>query len=65
MAQRRATRPRLAASQALIQPYRSHVTRQSLEVDSRLVLADAQRRSHEAIGNFPSGPARSRSFAPV
>ena len=39
---------------ALIQPYSGHATRQSLEIYSRLALADAQQRYDDVIGNFPS-----------
>ena len=38
---------------ALIQPYSGHATRQSLEIYSRLALADAQQRYDDVIGNFP------------
>ena len=38
---------------ALIQPYSGHATRQSLEIYSRLALADAQQRYNDAIGDFP------------
>ena len=38
---------------ALIQPYPGHATRQSLEIYSRLALADAQHRCDEVIGDFP------------
>ena len=38
---------------ALIQPYSGHATRQSLEIYSRLALADAQQRYDDAIGDFP------------
>jgi integrase/recombinase XerD len=31
----------------------SHATRQSLEIYSRLALADAQKRYDDAIGDFP------------
>ncbi len=36
---------------ALIQPYSGHATRQSLEIYSRLALADAQQRYDDVIGN--------------
>jgi integrase/recombinase XerD len=38
---------------ALIQPYSGHATRKSLEIYSRLALADAQQRYDDAIGDFP------------
>lgn len=38
---------------AFIQPYSGHATRQSLEIHSRLALADAQQRYDDVIGNFP------------
>jgi integrase/recombinase XerD len=38
---------------ALIQPYSGHEYRQSLEVYSRLSLADAQQRYDEVIDRFP------------
>lgn len=38
---------------ALIQPYSGHTSRQSLEVYSRLSLADAQTEYNEAIRKFP------------
>jgi integrase/recombinase XerD len=38
---------------ALIQSYDGHATRQSLEIYSRLALADAQQRYDDAIGDFP------------
>jgi integrase len=38
---------------ALIQPYSGHATRQSLEIYSRIALADAQQRYDDAIGDFP------------
>jgi integrase/recombinase XerD len=38
---------------ALIQPYSGHATRQSLEIYSRLALADVQQRYDDAIGDFP------------
>jgi len=38
---------------ALIQPYSGHATRQSLEVYSRLALADAQETYEGVIGRFP------------
>jgi len=38
---------------ALIQPYSGHVTRQPLEIYSRLALANAQRRYDDVIGDFP------------
>lgn len=47
---------------ALIQPYSGHATRQSLEIYSRLALADAQQRYDDVIGDFPVWSARSRSF---
>ena len=34
-------------------PYSGHATRQSLEIYSRLALADAQRCRDDAIGDFP------------
>jgi integrase/recombinase XerD len=34
-------------------PYSGHATRQSLEIYSRLALADAQQRYDEVIGDFP------------
>jgi integrase len=37
---------------ALIQLYSGHATRQALEIYSRLTLADAQKRSYDAIGDF-------------
>jgi integrase/recombinase XerD len=38
---------------ALIQPYSGHASRQSLEVYSRMALADAQQSYDEVIGRFP------------
>lgn len=38
---------------ALIQPYSGHETRQSLEIYSKLSLADAQEAYDKAIDNFP------------
>lgn len=38
---------------ALIQPYSGHESRQSLEIYSRLALADAQQHYNEAITRFP------------
>ncbi len=38
---------------ALIQPYSGHATRQSLEVYSRLSLADAQPSYNQAMERFP------------
>ena len=38
---------------ALIQPYSGHASRQSLEIYSRLSLADAQASYDEAITRFP------------
>jgi integrase/recombinase XerD len=38
---------------ALIQPYSGHESRQSLEIYSRLALADAQQRYNEVITRFP------------
>jgi len=38
---------------ALIQPYSGHATRQSMEIYSRLALADAQQRYDDVIGDFP------------
>ena len=38
---------------ALIQPYSGHATRQSLEIYSRIALADAQHRYNDVIDNFP------------
>ncbi|MGH3184126.1 MAG: tyrosine-type recombinase/integrase [Streptosporangiaceae bacterium] len=38
---------------ALIQPYSGHASRQSLEVYSRLTLADAQHTYEDAISRFP------------
>jgi len=38
---------------ALIQPYSGHASRQSLEVYSRLVLAEAQEEYGQVIGRFP------------
>ncbi len=37
----------------LIQPYSGHATRQSLEVYSRLSLADAQPSYNQAMEHFP------------
>ena len=34
-------------------PYSGHATRQSLEIYSRLALADAQQRYDDVIGDFP------------
>jgi integrase/recombinase XerD len=36
-----------------LDPYSGHATRQSLEIYSRLALADAQQRYDDAIGDFP------------
>ena len=38
---------------ALIQPYSGHATRQSLEIYSRIALADAQQAYDDAIGRYP------------
>ena len=38
---------------ALIQPYSGHATRQSLEIYSRVALADAQQAYDQTIGRFP------------
>ena len=38
---------------ALIQPYSGHATRQSPEIYSRIVLADAQKAYNDAIGRYP------------
>ena len=38
---------------ALIQPYSGHASRQSLEVYSRIALADAQQRYGQVIDRFP------------
>jgi len=38
---------------ALIQPYSGHATRQSLEIYSRIALADAQHAYNEAITSYP------------
>ncbi len=38
---------------ALIQPYSGHASRQSLEIYSRLAIADAQEEYDKAIGRFP------------
>jgi site-specific recombinase XerD len=48
---------------ALIQPYSGQATRQSLEIYSRLALADAQQRYDDAIGNFPVLTAAGRYVA--
>ena len=37
----------------VVQPYSGHATRQSLEIYSRLALADAQQRYDDVIGDFP------------
>ena len=42
-----------AIDDTLIQPCSGHATRQSLEIYSRLALADAQQRYDEVVGNFP------------
>jgi integrase/recombinase XerD len=38
---------------ALIQPYSGHASRQSLEIYSRLALADAQETYEGVINRFP------------
>jgi integrase/recombinase XerD len=38
---------------ALIQPYSGHASRQSLEIYSRLSLADAQKTYDQTISRFP------------
>jgi len=38
---------------ALIQPYSGHASRQSLEIYSRLAIADAQHEYDQVIGRFP------------
>jgi integrase/recombinase XerD len=38
---------------ALIQPYSGHESRQSLEIYSRLSLADAQKEYDQVMGRFP------------
>jgi hypothetical protein len=47
---------RIRIDDALIQPYSGHEYRQSLEVYSRLSLADAQQRYDEVIDRFRSEP---------
>ena len=42
-----------AQHDALIQPYSGHATRQSLEIYSRIALADAQHAYNEAITSYP------------
>ena len=52
--QRQPTRlPNVPIDDALIQPYSGHATRQSLEIYSRVALADAQQAYDQAIGRFP------------
>ncbi len=46
---------------ALIQPYSGHATRQSLEICSRVALADAQQRYDGVIGQFPVRPSHCAS----
>lgn len=43
---------------ALIQPYSGHATRTSLEIYSRLALADAQHTYNSIIDQFDSGHAK-------
>jgi integrase/recombinase XerD len=38
---------------ALIQPYSGHAKRDSLEIYSKLSLADAQDKYNDVIGDFP------------
>ena len=38
---------------ALIQPYSGHESRQSLEIYSRLSLADTQKEYDQVMGRFP------------
>lgn len=38
---------------ALIQPYSGHATRQSLEIYSRIALADAQNAYNDVITGYP------------
>ena len=38
---------------AMVQPYSGHASRQSLEVYSRLAIADAQQQYNDVIDNFP------------
>jgi integrase/recombinase XerD len=38
---------------ALIQPYSGHASRQSLEVYSRLAIAQAQGEYNQVMGKFP------------
>lgn len=38
---------------ALIQPYSGHASRKSLEIYSRLAIADAQHEYDQVIGRFP------------
>jgi integrase/recombinase XerD len=38
---------------ALIQPYSGHESRESLEIYSRLSIAEAQREYDQVIGKFP------------
>ena len=38
---------------AFIQPYSGHASRQSLEIYSRLTIAEAQEEYNGVIGNFP------------
>jgi integrase/recombinase XerD len=38
---------------ALIQPYSGHESRQSLEIYSKLSLADAQQEYDQVMGHFP------------
>ena len=48
----RGSRPR-AFDDALIQPYSGHASRQSLEIYSRIALADAQESYDQVIARFP------------
>ena len=38
---------------ALIQPYSGHASRQSLEIYSRIAIAEAQKEYNDVMGNFP------------
>ena len=48
----RGSRPK-CIDDALIQPYSGHASRQSLEIYSRIALADAQESYDQVIGRFP------------
>ena len=49
---------------ALIQPYSGHESRESLEIYSRLSIAEAQQHYNQAMGSFPSSNERTAMQPP-